>query len=127
MKRIILAALLLTPLPARAQQNIVSVVVTSPAVGSIIQQWTLTDDEMVKFEAWLQYAYPCKPPAPGEACVGAPTDLLIASIKAWETATINGTVDNVNRAGAQKAAADAISGITPIVPQLAGKTEGKKK
>jgi hypothetical protein len=126
MKRILLVALLLAPLPALAD-DIVSIVVTSPNVGSIIQQWTLTPEEMTKFQQWVQYAYPCKITPPATACVGAPTDQLIESLKAWETATINGTVDNVNRAGAQKVAQDAVSGITPIVPQMASKTEKAKK
>ena len=118
MKRILLA-----PLPALAQENIVSVVVTSPMQGSIIQQWVLTNDEYAKFEAWLAYAYPCKPVAPATTCPANMPD----SIRAWETATINGTVDNVNRAGAQKAAQDAVSGITPITPQMASKTEKAKR
>jgi hypothetical protein len=130
MKHLLVVALVLAPLPAFAQ-DIVSIVVTSPNVGSIIQQWTLTPDEMAKFQAWLQYAYPCKPtgPPPARQC-DVPTDSIIESIKLWETATINGTVDNVNKAGAQKTAQDAVSGITPIVPQMASKTEpaaAKKK
>ena len=92
-------------------ENIVSIVVTSPMIGSIIQQWTLTDDEYAKFEAWVQYAYPQE------------EESLPDSIRAWEAATIQGTVDNVNRTGAQKAAADAVAGITPIAPQMESRTE----
>lgn len=118
-----LIAFLLLTAPALAQENSVSIVVTSPTKGAITQQWILTTDEYAKFSAWLQSAYPCTPVAPATTCLPD----LAASVQAWETATIQGTVDNVNRAGAQKLAADAVAGGTPITPNLATKTEKAKK
>ena len=103
MKRILLACLLLAPLPALAEDITVS-------VGAVSEVWTLATTDQSKFEAWVKTAYACKPVAPATECT---TDLATAESE-WAKATLQGTADNVTRFQNQVAAAAAVQATTPI-------------
>jgi hypothetical protein len=105
MKRILLAAILLAPLPALAEDITVS-------VGAVSEVWTLATTDSQKFEAWVKTAYPCMPL--GSVQCNDPLDALAASESAWAKATLQGTADNVTRFQNQVAAAAAVQATTPI-------------
>lgn len=113
MKRLLFAFLLL-PLPALAEDMTVS-------IGAVSETWTLSTADQTKFEQWVQNAYKCAPVPPATTC----TALTVAESETlWAKATLQGTVDNVNRYHNILAAQDAVAGTPPITPQI-GKTKGK--
>ena len=114
MKRILLAALLLAPLPALAEDITVS-------VGGVSEVWTLASSDQSKFEALVKSAYPCKPVAPATECT---TDLAAAESE-WAKATLQGTADNVTRFQNTVAATAAVAATTPVGFNVEAK--GKRK
>lgn len=104
MKRALLVALFLVPLPALAEDITVS-------IGAVSEVWTLAPADQPKFEAWVKTAYACRPVPPATEC----TALTTAESEAlWAKATLQGTADNVTRFQNQVAAAAAISQTAPI-------------
>ena len=112
MKHLLIAALLLSPLPAFAEDSITITVVAGAGGGQTTQVWTMTPEEAAKFQAFVHGTYGCVAP-PGQECEQFTNDQMVGM---WASATLQGTIDNVNRAAAAKAAGDAVSGITPIPP-----------
>jgi hypothetical protein len=115
MKRLLIAALLLVPLPALAGTTI------TVSVGTTTETWTLSDTDQQKFEAWVKYAYPCS----GKDC----TPLALTESEAlWAKATLQGTVDNVTRFQNEVATKAALDATTPLVLTLTpDATKGAKK
>ena len=111
MKRLLLAAILLAPLPALADNLTVS-------VGSVAETWTLSADDQTKFDEWVQAEYKCTATIPLPAPPAPPcTPLTLAQSQAlWAKATLQGTIDNVDRHHKLKAAQDAAGAVSPISP-----------
>jgi hypothetical protein len=109
-----LAALLLAPLPALAEDITVS-------VGGVSEVWTLATTDQQKFEAWVKTAYACKPVAPATEC----TTVLADAESAWARATLQGTADNVTRFQNTVAATAAVQATTPIGFNVEGREKRK--
>jgi hypothetical protein len=110
--KIFLTLLLFFPLPALAEDMTVS-------IGAVSETWTLSAADQTKFEQWVQNAYKCTIVPPATTC----TALTVAESEAlWATATLQGTIDNVNRYHNILAAQEAVAGTPPITPQI-GKTK----
>jgi hypothetical protein len=100
----LLVALVLLPFPALAEDVTVS-------VGGVSEVWTLAASDQQKFEAWVKFAYPCKPVPPATEC----TPLTLAESEAlWAKATLQGTADNVTRFQNIVAAKAAVDATTPV-------------
>jgi hypothetical protein len=104
MKNLLIAALLIAPLPAFAATSI------TVSVGGVQEVWNLADVDQQKFEAWVKVAYPCAPVPPATTC----TTVLADAEAAWAKATLQGTADNVTRFQNTVAATAAVSATTPI-------------
>jgi hypothetical protein len=111
MKRVLLIALLLTPVPALAATSI------TVMVGGVQEVWNLSDTDQQKFEAWVQSAYKCTPP-PSEPTTPPATPCTALTLEEsealWAKATLQGTADNVQRFQNTVAATAAVNATTPI-------------
>jgi hypothetical protein len=113
MKHLLFAAFLFVPLPVLAADVTVS-------VGTVSEIWPLNAGDQIKFEQWVQYAYPCKPIPPATTC----TPLTLAESESmWVKAILQGTVNNVNQYHKFLAAQEAAKGVMPI----ASPADTKKK
>lgn len=123
MKYLLLAALLLVPLPALAQQdeNDITITVKAAQGGKTSQTWTMTSEDMAAFQEWVLSQYG------GSPGPGRPAYTPDEAMTAWADATLKGTSDNITRYHKLKAAQDAANGVPPIEPQFAPPAKEKKK
>jgi hypothetical protein len=99
----LLFVLLLGSSPALADDMTLS-------IGSVSQTFTLSAADQTKFDEWVQDAYKCNT---GPGC----TPYTLDESKAlWATATLQGTINNVDRFHKAKAAQDAAGNVPPIAP-----------
>lgn len=115
MKRFLALAAVLLPLlaaPAFAGTFTITVQVGSPAVTYTFTKTIADSDLTGKFAPWIEVAYPttCSP----SPCSPGPTTPATAYAQ-WGTATLQGTVNNVQSYEQQQVQANALTA-SPVVP-----------